>query len=110
MFGWRWVQRIRLPLGFRSSMTRNGMGFSWGIPGLRFGISPSGRKWISFGFPRSGLYFFRYLNSNNSQRSTNYGSIIGDDGEVIDDIPRSRVERNENNYSKKKNIKWKNLK
>ena len=86
------------------------MGFSWGIPGLRFGISPSGRKWISFGFPRIGLYFFRYLNSNIPQDSTNQSSVIADDGEVIDDAPRSRNLRTRYKYSNKKNIKWKNLK
>ena len=51
MFGFRWIQRFKLPFGIRSSLTRRGVGFSWGIPGLRFGVSPSNRKWMSFGFP-----------------------------------------------------------
>lgn len=37
------------------------MGMSWGIPGIRFGISPSGQKYISFGIPGTGIYFIKYL-------------------------------------------------
>jgi hypothetical protein len=41
------------------------MGMSFGIPGCRVGVSSTGRKYISFGFPGTGLYFIKYL--TNSQ-------------------------------------------
>ncbi len=126
MLGWRWVQRFRLPLGFRTSMTRRGMGASWGIPGLRFGISPSRRKWVSFGFPGLGLYFFRYLGSPNQFYNRRTNSIISDDGEIIEDSDSNQSSRQgqqnfrynyrvsanrvSTNAKKTKITKWKNLK
>ena len=92
--GWRWVQRLRLPFGFRTSVTRRGLGVSWGIPGLRFGLSPSGRKWISVGFPGIGLYFFRYLNGSQRNRSTRTNDVVFDDGEVVETAsPREPISR-----------------
>ena len=121
MFGFRWVQRFRLPFGFRSSLTRNGLGFSWGIPGLRFGVSPSGRKWMSVGFPRLGLYFFRYLGaSNDRSRRTDQGVLL-DDGEMLEAEVKRNNQQNDSeraavrpirfrNQNMKKTRRWKNLK
>ena len=110
MFWFRWVQRLRLPFGFRTSITRNGLGYSWGVPGLRFGVSPSGRKWVSFGFPRLGLYFMRYIGetggSNVSRRSEH---IISDDDEIME-MSRQRVSpQSASSRSTKKKVKWKNI-
>tara|TARA_Y100001968_G_C19224026_1_gene651182 strand:- start:442 stop:774 length:333 start_codon:yes stop_codon:yes gene_type:complete len=109
MFGFRWVQRLRLPLGFRSSITRNGLGYSWGIPGLRFGVSPSGRKWVSFGFPGIGLYFFRYIGETRTSNSNRSEHIVSD-GEEIIEVPRQR-ERQRTNRARRnqKSMKWKNI-
>lgn len=49
---------------------------SWGIPGFRFGVSPSGRKYFSLGIPGTGLYFIKYLDSkSNSQKLQTKGNI-----------------------------------
>lgn len=97
MFGFRWVQRIRMPFGFRSSITRNGLGFSWGIPGLRFGVSPAGRKWMSIGFPGLGLYFFRYLGVEKSFQN----DLSTEDG--LSNASHL------NNASQKRDLKWNQL-
>ena len=115
MFGFRWLQRIRLPFGFRSTLSRGGVGYSWGVPGFRVGISPSGRKWISFGFPGLGLSFFRYIGKSQNNRD----AIIVDDDELLE-IPPSTPNRSQNSapaptsnnrQSKTDNKikKWKNL-
>lgn len=41
---------------------------SWGIPGFRFGVSPSGRKYFSIGIPGTGLYFIKYLDSKSKSQ------------------------------------------
>ena len=117
--GWRWVQRLRLPFGFRTSLTKNGLGVSWGIPGLRFGLSPSGRKWISIGFPRIGLYFFRYLDGARRRQSTRSNDILFEDGEVVEtansaqtiaqQTPRNQRPSPEDNDKRARKPKWKNL-
>lgn len=65
---WRWTQRIRLGGGLRATLSQGGVGWSWGIPGLRFGISPRGQKWVSIGFPGLGLYFIKYLGRASTAR------------------------------------------
>jgi len=82
MLGFRWIQRIRLPFGIRSSISRNGVGFSWGLPGARIGLSPTGRKWISFGFPSIGLSFFKYLGI----KKTEISNVMTDEKNNIDEI------------------------
>lgn len=32
---------------FRWTLSKRGIGWSWGIPGLRYGVSPSGQRYIS---------------------------------------------------------------
>jgi len=65
-----WIFRKIFRLGpFRKTVSKGGVGISWGIPGFRFGISPSGRKFLSIGIPGTGLYFIKYFDSkSNSQK------------------------------------------
>lgn len=55
---------------FRTSWTKKGLGFSFGIPGLRFGVSPDGRRYISMGIPRTGLYWIKYFNDNSKKQQS----------------------------------------
>jgi len=58
------VWRFRKVFGrgpFRWTLSKRGIGWSWGIPGLRYGVSPSGQRYISFSIPGTGLYWIKYL-------------------------------------------------
>lgn len=58
--GWRWRKTFgRGPV--RISMSRKGMGWSVGIPGLRFGRAPDGRTYMSQGIPGTGLYRIKFF-------------------------------------------------
>lgn len=46
---------------FRWTLSKRGVGWSWGIPGLRYGVSPSGQRYVSFSIPGTGLYWIKYL-------------------------------------------------
>ena len=48
-------------------MSRAGVGWSWGIPGLRIGKGADGSTWISVGIPGTGLYFTKRLTRNSGQ-------------------------------------------
>lgn len=68
-----WIFRKVFRAGpFRVTLSKAGVGMSWGIPGFRFGVSPSGRKYFSIGIPGTGLYFVKYLDSkdNNHKEPT----------------------------------------
>jgi hypothetical protein len=59
---------------FRASWTKKGVGFSFGFPGLRCGVSPDGRRYISVGIPRTGLYWIKYFDSSSKQQQQQPGS------------------------------------
>ncbi|GAB2656652.1 hypothetical protein GCM10027036_07620 [Flavihumibacter cheonanensis] len=64
---WRFRKMFRFgPV--RTTISKKGVGASWGIPGIRLGVSPDGGKYISLGIPGTGLYFIKYL---SSQQQTN---------------------------------------
>jgi hypothetical protein len=67
--GWR----FRKSFGFGSPhlrflLTRRGLGLSsgWrlGIPGIRFGVSPTGDLFVTVGFRRTGLSWTKRLRRN----------------------------------------------
>ncbi len=47
---------------FRMTVTRKGLGWRLGGRLFRFGVSPDGRRYISFGIPGTGLYWIKYFN------------------------------------------------
>ena len=65
----RWIFRKVFSSGpFRATVSKKGVGMSWGIPGFRFGISSSGRKYFNLGIPGTGLYFVKYLDSKTNNQ------------------------------------------
>jgi hypothetical protein len=66
--GWRWRKSIGLGGGARTTISKSGLGFSYGYGGLRIGRSPSGGLWVSATIPGTGISFFKSLSRNtNSQ-------------------------------------------
>jgi len=49
----------RGPLRF--TLTKRGLGWRLGNRFVRYGVSPDGRRYISFGIPGTGLYWIKYL-------------------------------------------------
>jgi hypothetical protein len=75
--GWRF-RKIKSFGIFRTILSKKGVGTSVGIPGLRFGINPDGRRYYSLGFPGTGLYFIKYLKKNGEQNAAttqNHSSV-----------------------------------
>ncbi|GIV33654.1 MAG: hypothetical protein KatS3mg031_1189 [Chitinophagales bacterium] len=56
----------------RTSVTQNGMGASVGILGFRIGVSPGGKRFVSFRIPGTGIYYMKYFGtekkSSNAQK------------------------------------------
>lgn len=58
--GWRFRRFFGIgPL--RWSLNKTGVGWSIGIPGVRYGVSPNGNRHISIGIPGTGLYWMKNL-------------------------------------------------
>ena len=61
-----WVFRKIFRLGpIKSTLSKEGVGMSWGIPGFRVGISANGKKYITLGIPGTGIYFTKYFSNHN---------------------------------------------
>lgn len=58
--GWSFRKRVKVGL-MNVNISKSGVGTSWGIPGLRFGISSNGRKYISIGLTGTGLCWIKYF-------------------------------------------------
>src|SRR4051812_7370225 len=58
--GWNWRKSIRMgPL--RVNLSKSGVGYSIGVPGLRLGKDAKGRSYRSVGLPGTGIYRRDYL-------------------------------------------------
>ena len=44
----------------RTTVSKNGVGTSFGFLGFRFGVTPEGRRYWSFRIPGTGLYYIKY--------------------------------------------------
>lgn len=58
--GWRF-RKIFQSGPIRWTWTKRGIGYSWGVPGFRIGVTPSGDRYFSVGIPGTGLYFIKYF-------------------------------------------------
>src|SRR2546428_12484632 len=58
--GWRF-RRVFGAGPFRWTLSKRGVGASVGLGGVRFGVSPDGRRYMSFGLPGTGLYWIKYF-------------------------------------------------
>jgi hypothetical protein len=67
--GWRWRKTAgRGPI--RISLSKKGIGWSVGVPGLRVGRSPDGRTYVSQGIPGTGLYRIKYFGGAKNRQPT----------------------------------------
>lgn len=87
---WR-LRKIFSTGPFRFSLSRRGVGWSWGVPGLRHGVSADGRRYVSVGFPSLGLYWIKYLGA--SARNANRASPLESESQVISTDPMESKKR-----------------
>lgn len=56
---WRW-RKTKSYGPIRTTVSKKGLGTSFGFLGFRFGVSPNGKRFWSFGIPNTGLYYIKY--------------------------------------------------
>ena len=73
--GWRFRQSQNLgPV--RTTITKRGVGWGLNLGICRVGISPQGKKYVSFGLPGTGLYYIRYLSDSTKYEQAQSQSDI----------------------------------
>ena len=58
--GWRFRKTV-IQGPFRWNLSKKGIGWSLGVPGLRYGISSTGQQYVSVGIPGTGFYYIKYF-------------------------------------------------
>lgn len=57
--GWKYRKSINAgPL--RTTLSKKGVSHSFGFLGFRFGVTPDGKKFWSFGLKGTGFYYIKY--------------------------------------------------
>lgn len=65
--GLRFRKSIKLGKLFKLNLSKSGIGVSTGIKGLRFGVSPTGRKTFTAGIPGTGVYYQKTFGSGKKK-------------------------------------------
>jgi tetratricopeptide (TPR) repeat protein len=65
--GWNFFRSINLGGGIRLNLSKKGIGFSFGIPGLRASTGPSGNR-LYASIPGTGIYYRKTLSSKKSMK------------------------------------------
>lgn len=63
--GWRYRKSISLGKNIRINFSKNGIGYSWGIPGYRKTISANGGTRKTYSIPGTGI---SYVESSSSKK------------------------------------------
>jgi hypothetical protein len=63
--GWRLRRSITVG-GARVNLSGSGIGWSWGVPGFRYGRTAVGRAYVSIGVPGTGIYWVHYFGSERT--------------------------------------------
>lgn len=57
-----WIFRKSYRSGpFRTTVSRRGVGTSWGLSIFRFGVTADGRHYLRITLPGTGLYWIKYF-------------------------------------------------
>lgn len=59
--GWRFYRRLRPVRFLNLNLSGSGVGWSIGIPGLRYGVDAFGRRYFTLGLPGTGIRYMKYL-------------------------------------------------
>ena len=79
--GYRFRKSINLGGGFKINLSKSGIGYSWGIPGLRYTKLANGRERHTYSIPGTGISYVEDVSSgkrhqNNTQNTQASVNII----------------------------------
>lgn len=70
--GYRFRKSINLGGGFKINLSKSGIGYSWGIPGMRYSVSANGRERQTYSIPGTGISYVEEGSSNRNSQQNNY--------------------------------------
>ena len=72
--GYRFRKSINLGGGFKINLSKSGIGYSWGIPGMRYSKLANGRERHTYSIPGTGISYVEDVSSSKKQQKQTYES------------------------------------
>lgn len=72
--GYRFRKSINLGGGFKINLSKSGIGYSWGIPGMRYSKLANGRERHTYSIPGTGISYVEDVSSGKKQQRQTYES------------------------------------
>ena len=72
--GYRFRKSINLGGGFKINLSKSGIGYSWGIPGMRYSKLANGRERHTYSIPGTGISYVEDVSSSKKQQKQSYES------------------------------------
>ena len=70
--GYRFRKSINLGGGFKINLSKSGIGYSWGIPGIRYTKLANGRERHTYSIPGTGISYVEDVSTGNKQPQQPY--------------------------------------
>lgn len=72
--GYRFRKSINLGGGFKINLSKSGIGYSWGIPGMRYSKLANGRERHTYSIPGTGISYVEDVSLGKKQQRQTYES------------------------------------
>lgn len=72
--GYRFRKSINLGGGFKINLSKSGIGYSWGMPGMRYSKLANGRERNTYSIPGTGISYVEDSSSGQKQKKQSYES------------------------------------
>ena len=70
--GYRFRKSINLGGGFKINLSKSGIGYSWGIPGIRYSKLANGKERHTYSIPGTGISYVKDISSGKKQQKQTY--------------------------------------
>lgn len=92
--GYRFRKSINLGGGFKINLSKSGIGYSWGVPGMRYTKLANGRERYTYSIPGTGLSYVEDASSGRHQQQQTYNDNPNTVGVIEEKVSNTDFEGN----------------
>lgn len=92
--GYRFRKSINLGGGFKINLSKSGISYSWGVPGIRYTKLANGRERHTYSIPGTGISYVEDVSSGNKQPQQPYNDMPNSVGIIEEKVSNTNFEGN----------------
>lgn len=92
--GYRFRKSINLGGGFKINLSKSGIGYSWGVPGMRYTKLANGRERYTYSIPGTGISYVEDASSGRHQQQQTYNDNQNTVGVIEEKVSNTDFEEN----------------